>query len=103
MILTLLKQFRKCFEVSTPALHYSNVRCIASKSGGSNKGKKKSSKKSQEVGKKLRKDELDTAKEYIQRAKKSGKQIYKGVKDVITGKSQNHFLIGIRKRSKERK
>jgi hypothetical protein len=91
MFLTLLKRYHKCFEASTSAQQYLNVRCIASKSGGSNKGKKKSSSKKSQEGQKLRKDELDTAKEYIQRVKKSGKQIYKGVKDVVTGTYKIHF------------
>src|SRR5258708_739908 len=84
MFLTLLKRYHRCSEVSTP-FQFLSARLFASKSGSSSKSsKKKIPKKNQEM-EKSKKEDLGTAKEYIQRVKKSGKQIYKGVKDVVTG------------------
>jgi hypothetical protein len=87
MFLTLFRRFYgPHVEISTP-FQFINLRYFAAKSGkgGNAKNKKQSLKKSQEIARTQR-EQLDTAKEYFQRVKKSGKQIYKGVKDVVTGK-----------------
>jgi hypothetical protein len=86
MFFTFLRRFYGGAEISTP-LQYLNLRYFASKGGkgGSSKGKKRTTKKNLEVGK-PKNDQIDPAKEYFEKAKKSGKQIYKGVKEVVTGK-----------------
>jgi hypothetical protein len=94
MFFSFLRRFNGGAEMSTP-LQFLNLRYFASKGGkgGSSKSKKQTTKKNTKVGR-PKKDQIDSANEYFEQAKKSGKQIYKGVKEVVTGNFLQLIFVG---------